>query len=440
MKNLFRNLSIFVKKNKLVLLLVVMAFIVLAYPLFFLGIEKSFFLSIDPDIVYVTNAVLYAKSKVIIYIDHPGTPTIMLLNYSIMILRLLAKYVLHVSFVQWSFDNFAFLTYYLRFFGLGIVLFALFIFLKTVKKISNSDLITTVSFLLVLLFGGTGMASFVVPENLSFLLEAIWLFIFVKFMESRKFLWIFILVLVSGFGFANKFTFLFLGIASIFLPLYLQKTKLVQKLILIEANFAIFLQMFILGVWQIRKRLPEIVHWGISLFSYADKYGQGVYSIFDKNTYLNSLWYLLNNHLPTFIFIVSTILLEMFLIKKNKIKLGNPLLFVSFISMVGILVFSKYPTIHYNYPNIFLLIFCCSYFLTKVKVIWVKCILVVLSLFFVFNSYNSVMSVRSFSTITPKKDIKTLLQEWTPFWSGDVYRQQLDSSGYDIKDETLQEL
>lgn len=414
--------------NKLILLLVLIAFLILGYPLFLFGVGKSFFFHLDPDIVYTTNALLYTKFRIISYIDHPGTPTIVYLSYLFIPFRLMAKYLAHQNFSDWSFNNFAFLVYYLRIFQLVLSGFSLFVFLKLIKNITNSKMFVVLGFCLAFSLAGFTSALSVAPEGFSLLLAAIWLTVFVKFAKTEKYFPCAILAAISGFAFANKFTNLFLVLISVFLPVFVKRYNLGKKIVMIEANAAIAIQAFLLGILPVINKLPSIINWGVGLFNHAGKYGYGTAAVFDQVTYLNSLSTLISGQPITYIFILLTFLLEVYLLLKKKLKVTDPVAFLGLTAFLGILVFSKYPAIHYNYINILLMVFSLVYFLTKVKIIWVKILIPVMAVVFAITSYKYIAENSAKLSGTGNGSVVEQLEAWTPTWSSDLFREQLDAA------------
>jgi hypothetical protein len=354
--------------NELIVFLTLITFVILGYPLFRFGIDKSFFYSLDPDVVYVTNAILYTKYAVISYADHPGTPTIMLINYLFFPLRLIAKYILHQKFIQWSFDNYAFLTYYLRIFELFIFSTATFIFLKVTAKISKSVSILIFAWIAMLSLTGISWAISIAPENLSLFLTSLWLLVFVNFLKQRKYRLNIILMVISGFAAANKFTSIFLLVPSLFLPLFIERFKIGQKLMTFLSNILVFGLAFYLGIRPAMNQLGYLKFWVVSLFTHAGDHGTGALSVFDITTYSGSAIALIKGYPIVFIFICFTLVLGALLIIKKKINVTNPVVFLAFTSAAGIAVFAKYPLIHYDYVNILLITFCLVFFLSKAKI------------------------------------------------------------------------
>lgn len=431
MKKIITKILNWVSNNKLIILLVLVALVVLGYPLYIFGVNNSFFYNLDPDVVYVTNALLYTKYAIISYMDHPGTPTIMLLYYLLFPLRIIAKYILHQGFIQWSFDNYAFLTFYLRTLYLAITGATLFIYLKLIEGIIKSKALVAVAFLLIFSSGILSWAISIAPEAPSLLLVAIWLIFFAKFLKTPKYSLSVIMVFISGIAVANKFTNAFLVIPAIFLPLFIQREKLGRKFIMVEANFTIFVQAFLIGIWPIRDRLLGIVDWVRKLYSHTEKYGVGAKKVFDWNSYYSSLNALAHSNPLVFIFIALAILLVIGLFVAKKLQKGDAAVsFVFFTGLAGFLIFSKYSAIHYNYVNIFLIVFCAVYFVSKLKNIWVKILLPVLAIAFIFTSYNYFVMSRERIQKSQSESVYSVLNGWSSFWSADIFRQQLDAAGF----------
>jgi hypothetical protein len=424
-KSILFKLVSWIGNNKLILLLTLVAFVILGYPLIAYGIDKTFFLGIDPDVIYTTNALLYIKAGIITYMDHPGTPTIVLLSYSFIPLRLVSKYGLHKGFIQWSFDNYTFLTYYLRIFQLVISSTGLLIFLSAIKRFTKSKLLTIVAFCLAFSFAGTLMALSIVPENFTFFLTAVWLVVFIRFVKTRRYLCGAILAAISGFVLANKFTGLFLVIISIFLAFYISKAKLYRKLLLFGINIIIAIGMFILGIRPIIGGLKNIINWVITLFYHANIHGTGVNSIFDWGAYTYSLSLIVKYQAVTVVFIILTVFLGVYLLVEKKLKVRDPIIFVMFTSLAGVLVFAKYPLVYYQYVNIFLLVFCATYFLSKLEIKLIQILLPIAIVLFLSTSMGYISNTSKQLTMKRKDTVRSVLNIWTPFWAADVFKDEL---------------
>jgi hypothetical protein len=424
-------------KKFIIPLLVILAFIILGIPLFIYGIDQSFFYSIDPDIVYVTNALLYTKYAIIDYADHPGTPTIMILYYLYFPLRIIAKYWLHVGFIQWSFDNFAFLMFYSRIFELLVFCSSLLIFLKAVSKMIKSNLLVIIAWISIFIFLGFDSGVRVIPENFSFFLTAIWLLLFLKFVEKRSYIYSALMVFIAGFAVANKFTSLFLLVQSIFLPIFINKLKLDQLYARVQINVFIAGLAFYIGILPALERLPWIKSFAISLFSHAGAHGTGESAIFNLPAYSASITSLITRYPATFMYIFLTFVLAIFLIVKKKVKLNDPALFVFATTLVGIFVFAKYSAIHYFYVNFVLVVFCAIYFLTKVKQNYLKYVLVTVSAVFLvlFNPFTFIKNISNQMPTNKTETVYSTLRTWTPFWASDIFGDQFKAID-SIKTET----
>jgi cell division protein FtsW (lipid II flippase) len=127
------------------------------------------------------------------------------------------------------------------------------------------------------------------------------------------------------------------------------------------------------------------------------------------------------------VFIILTIVLAIFLVIKKKMKLHDLIVLLTLIAILGILVFAKYPVIHYNYINIFLLIYCFIYFLSKINYIWSKLSMLIIGVIFLVSVYSSLTSVIYNSPQKAPGGVNAVLEQWTPFWSADIFREQLNN-------------
>lgn len=435
------NFIKWVRGNYLIISLVLIVLLILAFPLFIYGINGAFFYRFDPDIVYIGNALLYTKAHVISYFDHPGTPTIMLFYYLFIPLRMLSKYFLHIGFVQWSFDNFALLVFFLRIFELALFGTSLFIFLKSVKSVSKSILIIVFAwFAFFCLSTNWRQAISIVPENFSFLLTGLWLLVFVKFIEKRAYFLNLILVFISGFAVANKFTSAFLLIPSLLFPFFSKRLKIDQKFGGFAFNIAISAVAFFLGIWPILNRLTGLLHYWVGLLFY-----HGETSIFDLATYSKSALSLISAEPVAFTIICLTTILAAYLVIKRRLKIDNLVVFLLLTTLVGILIFAKSPSAHYSFVNYILVVFCASYFLSKVKTNLVKIVIPFLAIpvFINIHGYLTTTSnwvkkevlLQNYLDKNPAR-INTLwginnkfniINNWTAFWASNVFGDQFTS-------------
>lgn len=447
-----------IRINKLVFFLVAITFIILIIPLLRYGVSGTFFYNLDPDIVYVTNAILYIKSGIVFYADHPGTPSIILFSWLYIPLRFLAKFYFHKDFIQWSFDNIVFLTYYSRIFSLIIFCSGLFVFLKVISKTFRSVYITTFSFLAFFAVMQVQNAISVVPENLSIFLTAVWLYFFTKFISKKSYRLNIILIIISAFAVANKFTSLFLLIPSLLLPIF-NNVSFRKRTLQFFINLVISISIFFLGIFPAIGKMAYISDWVRSLLLHTDIYGRGIESVFDLKSYLSSVWTLITGAPIPFAIIFSTLLLGIIYVRNKKLKISGPISFLTFTTFVGIAFFAKYPVIRYFVVDFELIIFCLSYFLSKSKILLAILMSVLLIVPFVeiINIYtigetarfDPVMAYQQIYIYKNPAKVDTLwgygveciygeLYGWTSGWSGNVFGEQFGIKpvlylNYDLK-------
>lgn len=429
MKKKFRVIKNWVSHNRVLILLCLVLFLILGIPLVKYGINGSFYYRLDPDVVYVTNAVRYTTVALISYIDHPGTPTIVLISYLFYPFRLVAKYMLHERFIQWSFDNYAFLTYYIRVFMLSLTTVATFVYLKGVRKLTNSIWLMFFVVFCLFSFGGIIEAIQIAPENLSTLLTAIWLYVFLLFIKKRGFTLNIFLALLAGFALANKFTSLFLIILSILLSFYGTNIKVKEKILRFFANCAAASFAFYIGIFPVIGRLSSLKSWVYQLFGHSELYGTGSATVFDPTAYLLSFKQIFSTSPALVLFICLAFILGIVVLIKRKLPVNHPVILLIAVSFFGFLTFAKYPNIRYNYVNILLLIFCVTYFLTLLKTSFTKVLTLIMLILFILSIFNYMKMTRIWINIGQDESIPSVLNRWTPFWSDDVYREQLDAVG-----------
>lgn len=425
MKSIMKKILGFLKARKLELIIGLITFSALATPFFVYDFEKTFFYSVDPDIVYMTNAVLYTKYNMISYADHPGTPTIILLYLFFIPFRLFTKYLLGLNFIQWSFDNFALLTLYARILEVTIKSVTAFIFAVLVKRMTKSNTLTLAgSFLLFALTGFT-MGGFIIPENLSLLLTALWLLVFVLFVKKPTYILNLLLIAVSALAVANKFTSLFLLIPSLLLVFYVKKIGLEQKILRLQANLVFAWIIFYLGILPAWREFTYIKNWAVQLFYWSGIHGTGVQTIFNFSEYFSSLVILVKGMPYQVSLIFLTFAMGVFLTIKRKISIKDANIFLGLSAIAGFFVFAKYPIVHYNFVNFFILVYCFIYFLWKMPKKFILATLLVSGVLFV---KSNVGYMRSFERLSQEKHgtVYETLDAWTSHWASDIYREQFN--------------
>jgi hypothetical protein len=418
-------------KYILPLIFSIATFLLLGIPFLILGADKTFFYSTDPDVVYVANALLYTKSAVITYADHPGTPMIMLLSILFFPLRLYTKLILGQNFISWSFDNFAILVFGLRLFQLFLYTASVFLLLKAVGKISKSNVLVFLSWAFVLAFTGSNYSLIISPETLSFFLTALWLTVFTVFIKKPAYILSLVLVAISGIAVANKFTSLFLLVSSLGLPLFVKDPNYYQKIVRFILNSLVGISMFFFGIWPAIMRLDWIKSWVRSLFLFSGKHGTGIQAVFDWNTYIASVRILIFGNWYLTILIGITGILATYLLVRGKIKISYPVVWLNAMSFVGLMTFAKYPVLHYSYVNLLLTLFCLLYYLSKVDYRFVRALTFGVMIILVSKIWGFSSSLPERLAENRDKSVYVELNTWTtPYWSGNLYREELEEMGF----------
>jgi hypothetical protein len=312
-----------------------------------------------------------------------------------------------------------------RIFQVILYSIGVFLFLKLTKGLSKSISLVVFALLAILIFAGSGLAVYILPENFSFLLTAIWLTVFVKFVKKPSYLLNAILVAVSAFAVANKFTNIFLLVPSLLFPIYINNLKFDQKFARLQLN--ILGLFFYIGILPAIDRFTYIKNWAVSLFTYAGGHATGPRAVFDWGIYSSSAMSLMNDLPIMFIFIVSTVILGTYLIIKRKLKLNNPVILLTLTTVLGIMVFAKYPLIHYQFINISIIVFCAVYFLSNLKVSKVKLLLIILAVVFLSSARGRMTNRSNWLEKQSTKDVYKTVGAWTPYWSGDIYKDQFNA-------------
>lgn len=404
-------------------------------PILIVGI-KGVFYSIDPEVMYVGNALSFIKIGQIQYIDHPGTPSILLVSFLLWPFRVYAKLIDHFPFALWAFKHYSEVFLYLRIwqgvlFGLGV-----WIFLKAVKTITNSTIMVMFSWLLLLIYSpflrlGLGIT----PETISFLLSTIWVWILAKFLNKSDIGLLPVLGIISGLAVANKFTNFFLIAASLSLPTYVIYLSRRQKFINSLIILTIALAGFILGTWTIRDKYQVLFGWVINLITSTGIHAGGTKAIFDWTNYWQSVL-TVHNQLP-WLYVgvgVTTVL--------SVIQGRSRILVIIFV--LGVLAFSKYPLTYYQLSNYTVLVFLLVYLLSRVD----KAMIIIFCLFLLplvrstVNDYVSTTSAAMNKTRALETYVenhppqKATLWEWgrakepaillttSPDWHGDIFEAE----------------
>ncbi len=352
--------------------------------------QYSIYYSIDPDVVYLANALSNIKHNIVGYYDHPGTIAISFITLVLAPLRIFAKYIVHESFTTWAFNNYDFLVFYVRvlmsiLYGSGI-----FIILNVVFKITKSYLSQIFTILILgsyLPFYYAGIS--ISAEPVSLFLISVWLLVFSYYYKSKNINFWFLLVFISGILLANRATNFFY-IPAAFISLFLNKKILpIKKLINISLKgFGLFLTGLVVGLWplgdQIFNAIKRIVFFAIS----TKVHGAGDPSFFDLSVYIESAQvFLISYPIASMIFFLVFIysIYKVFSRNSKEIIIWS----LSLIFCLGMLIFAKFPLAHYQIGNFVFIAVAGAIIYSKLslKLKWIILILVLIKAVPMYQSF-----------------------------------------------------
>lgn len=338
-------------KQFLAVLWLVMVLFLMA-PLFRINNGGEFF-SIDPDVMYVSNAISYTKIRQIHYIDHPGTFAIRLFSASFIPLRLIAKYIAHQSFIVFAIQHFTWLFLYLRLFQstlLGLALLLIMSISYRLKRRLLDPLFVALAFVSYSAIPFTGIV--ISAEASNVLLLAIWLSIITRFFTSRSPLTLLTLSFISGILFANRLTNIFLVSTSLALVISLAGLNLRQRIVNLFLNLGSSMLAFLLVTWPIRNSYTSLFNWVLRLATSSDIHGGGKQTLFDLAGYLQSVTGSIAANQTIFYCVLIINLIFLIQIISQKVKLTSPLAITFLMMNLGLAIFAKYPLAHYQVTHL----------------------------------------------------------------------------------------
>lgn len=421
-----------------------LAVIITFLPLLTFGRQSTFF-SLDPDAMYVGNIISFFKNQRIYYIDHPGTPSIIILASSLLSLKGYARFIAHEPFYNWIINHPNDLYSYLRIFQ-GLISFgALFLYLAIIYLATKS--------LASLIFAWTALFSFsffpyifliISAEATNFLIITVWLIFLSKLIKTNQSKYVIILSCVSGLALANRLTNLFVVCASLCVVAIIPKICIKEKIKTFFQCLGAIVVNFLIGTWAIKHRYPDLFSWVSRLANTSGVHGEGNTAIFDPNYYFQSMTSIFHQETTPVLIIGLLILLILHrtVIAKQYITLQIP--FVSLVLLLGSVIFAKYPLTHYHLGHYYIFIFLISLVLAK----YYRHLVIPISLFLLFTNlpknvgsfYKEVSSLMSESSIlerfvTQHPPRKGTVWEWGLTgdfallwgrdWSGESYSQEL---------------
>lgn len=315
------------------------------YPVVKGGLGGVFY-TIDPDVVYVANAIQFANIGQIQYIDHPGTPAIVFISALLLPIRLYLKFVNHESLTMWTFLNYEKVFFYIRIIYAFLLATSVFIFSYSIYNKTKSFLSSVIGLLLVLLLTATLYAgSSISAETISIFLISLWLLIYTQSGKLSSFL--------AGFAVANKLTNLPLSVAA-----FLYKPSF-KSLALLFIGFGI-------GIWPIRNKMGVWFTTNKNMLMHNGIHGQGSQGLLDLHVYWASFNQIVGSEIVLKILILAFVIIGLLIVSK-KISFNKSQIIIAITSICGIFVFAKYPLGHYQITNVFLGVFSVVVFLSQVK-------------------------------------------------------------------------
>jgi hypothetical protein len=440
---------------KIVIFMLLIASIVPAVPIFKEG-TRGVFYNMDPEMAIVANAMTYNRSKIISYIDHPGTPTIFYIATSYIPLRLYAKVVEGTSFITWTFEHFRFLFLYTRLVMVLAFLASVYIYLSAVAKITKNWMTVLFSGLAIFAFDTTlRLTGAVLTETLSFFLISLWLSSFAAYLENKDPIKLVFLSLISGLAIANKYNNFPIFIVSILLVFTLHKSDIKQKLYNIVVNsFAVFLG-FIAGTWPVRGHYKYMVSQVLKVLRQSGDgaaHGAGNSSFFDTNAYIESIknfYHAQPVAVYIFVFVAVFVLFDLLyaVIKKRSLKIPVPFYILFAVTFISTLFIAKYPLAYYQFVNFLLFVFMASYLLSKFRkfAVLVVCIFVAIYALKNYQNYSYYMNQARNGSIHLEEYISSnpstsatlwdyaptedFMRIWVRSWGGGIYDAELILSG-----------
>jgi hypothetical protein len=413
-----------------------LSFLIVGSILFRIGPQSTFY-TIDPDVPYFANALLFLTEGKIIFNSHPGTPTIMLLSCALFPIRLYAGLILHTPFLKLVFENMQATFHYLRYFQSILFSLSVSILLLAVYNSTRSRLSVVLAW--VALFSFSMLPHFgtsIVPETLSLFFVSAWLLAFSLFDKARSWPTCLAMLVLSGLGLANKFTNLPLALASLGMVFTLENCDLKQKINKFIYASGVILITFAVFTWPVRYGYPQLFQWVKTLATTTAIQGGGKKAIFDLGSYLFSVKTLIKQELLPFYLIIATVAAAAYRSFLKKGKLVDPLNFLIGGAVVSIAISAKYYLSYYQLANYTLMVFAATLLFKKIPNV-LKLTLVAIMVFTVISNVkifytNVLLSSRKVEVLEKYTDenpphiaavwqwgrVKNFAILWTRDWSG----------------------
>jgi hypothetical protein len=344
--------------------------LICALPLMRFGSQGVYFV-IDPEVMYIGNALSYIKNNIIHYRDHPGTPVILLNAFSYWPLRIYAKIIAQTPFIKWAFNKLRFLFLYTRLFQLTLFITSIGLFLAAIFNLTKLKVAVVAGWLALFVINYLpGLATKVSAENVTFFIVSIWLYIFTSFSKNKSPFKLLILSILSGLAIAVKYNNFALGLASLGLVIIIPNLSLRQKIYNFILNIIAVVGGFVVGTWPIRGGYPRMIDKVLKIIISSGPdaaHAKVDTAVFDLSLYFNSAKSVLISERYAFLFIVVGLLMFLYLIWRKKRFVPNSLHILILVSVFSSIILMKYPLSYYQLPNILLLVFGVTVLLSKNK-------------------------------------------------------------------------
>jgi hypothetical protein len=416
---------------------------------------SSPFYSIDPDVPYVANSLKMVAINQTSYINHPGTPLQSFIAFTYWPLRVWAKLIAQQPFILWSLSNFEFLFWYTRL--VMAILFLCSLYLSLVAWFISSKSIFSalagLSFLFLMPHFSLSPLS-INAESFIFPLMSIWTLNFAVLLIKQSKALFYSLLFITGVLLSTKLTSVFIVPISLGIVFYFYFRSLKGLLFMLVSCTSSLITGFVWGTWPIRDRYPQFFSWAFSLFSHSGLYGGGKKTIFSADDYLRvAKVMIMSNKL----LVIMPILIGIFIIL-SKSRYKGLIIWMYVVSLMGIIVFLKYPIWYYQMPNILIMALLLSIVTRNLK----REIVIGIIVLVVFGAFplmrESLMNARAMATessiidnFVMKNSVsgptvweygrsKQFALLWGRDWSGDFYWNELSTiypELYDVQNHVV---
>lgn len=366
---------------RLTLLFTLLTFFLSIFPIL-VNLHGSAFFAIDPDAMYMGNALSFIKSHQIAYLDHPGTPAILSIALFLFPVQVISKLIYHQNSITWIYSHLNFVYLYVRIIQASISALAIFLLLRVVYKYTSSKTAIFFFWLLLITYSSFFYSSTdISSESLNLLLISIFSAFLLKTIYQPSSTTTRLLAIAAGFAVANRLTTIAYPILVFFIS---------------PASSLLTLLSFFLGTYPIRLGYPTIFNWVIRLFTRSGIHGDGQVTIFDPHIYISSLMSLFYSDR----IMVAVVLVGLFFLNRKTV-------WIYLTIMAAYLGFAKFPLTHYQLPNLVPLSLIATILITKRY----RHLLIVPTIYILLSTLPTIVS-RYWQTVRIESDQVVSLQEF----------------------------